>query len=105
MQTRESHGAWCFLQPEGLAVLGTKVYRSGKASQRPPATGAPLTLKRQRRDLGCSGGKSRDFSFIPYSSHLSLSPLPWPHTPHQALGRHLKSQAGGQTTLLVAGRR
>lgn len=36
MPTQGSHEAWCFLQPEGLAVLGTKVCSSGKAPQPAP---------------------------------------------------------------------
>lgn len=48
MPTQMSHEAWHFLQPEGLAVLGTKVCSSGKASQPVPGQWwAQLTLSLQ----------------------------------------------------------
>lgn len=73
MPTQMSHEAWHFLQPEGLAVLGTKVCSSGKASQPVPGQWwAQLTLKRQRQDLGCDGGRGGGFGFILDSSYLSL---------------------------------
>lgn len=58
MPTQMSHEAWYFLQPEGLAVLRTKVCSSGKASQPVPGQWwAQLILKRQRQDLGCDGAE------------------------------------------------
>lgn len=37
--TQRSRGAWHLLQPQSLAMLGTKVTSSGKASQKAPLPG------------------------------------------------------------------
>lgn len=53
---------------------GQRSTAQGRLPKVPPAAGTQLTLQRQRQVLGSQGGRSRDFSFIPYSSHFSLCP-------------------------------
>lgn len=89
MPTQGSCGARGFLQPEGLAVPGTKTYSSGSASQAAPVQWwTRLALQRQRQDWGCEGAEVG--TLISFLIHLTS---PW-HVSAASLGytghaRHL----------------